>query len=51
VYKRQLEDNLRLNVPPRLNNDPEAALQSIKKIREYADVIVPGHGFPFMKEQ
>ncbi len=46
-----LEDNLRLNVPPRLNNDPEAALQSIKKIREYADVIVPGHGFPFMKEQ
>ncbi len=46
-----LEDNLRLNVPPRLNNDPELALQSIKKIRDYADVIVPGHGFPFMTEQ
>ena len=46
-----LEDNFRLNVPPRLNTDAEAALESIKKIGDYAVVIVPGHGFPFMKEQ
>ncbi len=46
-----LEDNFFRNIPPRLNNDPELALQSIKKIRDYADVIIPGHGFPFMTEQ
>ena len=46
-----LEDNFFKNIPPRLNNDPELALKSIKKIRDYADVIVPGHGFPFMTEQ
>ncbi len=46
-----LEDNFFKNVPPKLNTDPELAMQSIKKIRDYADVIVPGHGFPFMTEQ
>jgi len=46
-----LEDNFFKNIPPRLNTDRERALESIKKIRDYADVIVPGHGFPFMKEQ
>ncbi|MBO4568515.1 MAG: MBL fold metallo-hydrolase [Candidatus Methanomethylophilaceae archaeon] len=46
-----LEDNLRLMVPPRLNTDPAAALESIKKIAEYADVVIPGHGFPFMTDR
>ncbi len=46
-----LEDNFFKNVPPRLNTDSGQALESIKKIRDYADVIVPGHGFPFMTEQ
>ena len=43
-----LEDNLKKNIPPRINTDREQALESIKKIREYADVVVPGHEFPFM---
>lgn len=43
-----LEDNIRKKVPPRLNCDPDLAMQSIKSIVRFADVIVPGHGFPFM---
>ena len=43
-----LEDNVRKKVPPRLNCDPDLAMQSIKSIVRFADVIVPGHGFPFM---
>jgi glyoxylase-like metal-dependent hydrolase (beta-lactamase superfamily II) len=46
-----LEDNLRKMVPPRLNTDPAAALESIKKIAEYGDVVIPGHGFPFMTDR
>ena len=46
-----LEDNFLKNIPPRLNCDPELALESIKKIRDYADVVIPGHGFPFMADQ
>jgi glyoxylase-like metal-dependent hydrolase (beta-lactamase superfamily II) len=46
-----LEDNFFKNLPPRLNTDPELALKSIKRIREYADVVIPGHGFPFMTVQ
>jgi len=46
-----LEDNFFKNIAPKLNNNEELALQSIKKIREYADVIVPGHGFPFMTDR
>ncbi len=34
-------------VPPRANYDPELAMSSMKKIIEYADVIVPGHDKPF----
>lgn len=45
-----LEDNFRKNVPPAFNTDPELALESIKKIRKYADVVIPGHGFPFMAD-
>jgi glyoxylase-like metal-dependent hydrolase (beta-lactamase superfamily II) len=46
-----LEDNFFKNLPPRLNTDPDLALKSIKRIREYADVVIPGHGFPFMTVQ
>ena len=45
-----LEDNFRKNVPPAVNTDPDLALQSIKRVRKYADVVIPGHGFPFMAE-
>lgn len=45
-----MEENFRKMVPPRLNVDKEAAMKSIKTITEYADVIIPGHGFPFMKQ-
>lgn len=43
-----MENNFRKMVPPAINCDAEEALQSIKKIKRYADVIIPGHGFPFM---
>ncbi len=46
-----LEDNVRKKVPPRLNCDADLAMQSIKSIVRFADVIVPGHGFPFMTKQ
>ena len=46
-----LEDNFFKDIPPKLNTDRRLALQSIKKIRDYADVIIPGHGFPFMTDQ
>lgn len=46
-----LEDNFTKNIPPRLNTDEKLALESIKVIREYADVVIPGHGFPFMADQ
>lgn len=43
-----LEDNYRKMVPPRSNVDPALAMKSINTISGFADVIVPGHGFPFM---
>ncbi len=43
-----LEDNFRKKVPPALNTDARLAKESIEKIGKFADVIVPGHGFPFM---
>jgi glyoxylase-like metal-dependent hydrolase (beta-lactamase superfamily II) len=43
-----LEENYRRMVPPAHNIDPELAMKSIKTISGFADVIVPGHGFPFM---
>lgn len=45
-----LEDNLRKMVPPAINTDPDLALQSIKRVADYADVVIPGHGFPFMTD-
>ena len=35
-------------VPPAINIDKELALESIKMITKYADVIVPGHDPPFI---
>lgn len=43
-----LEDNYLKMVPPRTCYDARLALQSLKSIVSYADVVVPGHGFPFM---
>ncbi len=40
-------DNYMRMVPPGINYDPELATESIKRIVEYADVVVPGHGPPF----
>ena len=42
-----LRDNYDLNVIPALHTDAEAAAASMRKISEYADVIIPGHGQPF----
>ncbi len=42
------ENNFRRAVPPATNYDKDLALQSIKMIKRYADVVIPGHGFPFM---
>ena len=44
-----LEDNFRKMIPPRFNCDAKLAMESIKSITSYADVIIPGHGFPFLK--
>ena len=43
-----LEDNVLKMVPPGINIDKDLAMKSIKAIVSFADVIVPGHGFPFM---
>lgn len=45
-----LEENYRKMVAPKINVSEEKAMKSIKFITEYADVIIPGHGFPFMKQ-
>jgi len=34
--------------PPAINVDPELALESIKMITKYADVVIPGHDPPFL---
>ncbi|MDR0198857.1 MAG: MBL fold metallo-hydrolase [Methanomassiliicoccaceae archaeon] len=44
-----LEDNCTRMVPPGINYDPRIAMESIKSIRYYADIIIPGHGYPFPK--
>ena len=46
-----LEDNFVRNVPPAVNTDRDLALESIKRVRRYADVVIPGHGFPFMADR
>lgn len=44
-----LEENYRRMVPPRVNVNGTESVKSIKKITDYADVVVPGHGFPFVR--
>lgn len=43
-----LEDNFRKNLPPALNTDRRLAIESLDRIRGFADIIIPGHGGPFM---
>jgi glyoxylase-like metal-dependent hydrolase (beta-lactamase superfamily II) len=40
-------DNYLKWVPPGINIDPELALNSMRKIVDWADVVVPGHDKPF----
>lgn len=42
------EDNFRKGLPPRINVCKDIALKSMKEIKGFADVIVPGHGLPFI---
>lgn len=41
------EDNYLKWVPPGLNFDPEVALQSMRRIVDFADIVIPGHSSPF----
>ncbi len=43
-------DNYVAWVPPGINYDTEVALESMKRIVDIADTIVPGHGPPFKKD-
>ena len=43
-----LQDNVLKMTAPGINTDRDLAIKSIKAIVSFADVIVPGHGFPFM---
>lgn len=43
-------DNYVAWVPPGINYDVEVALESMKRIVDLADTIVPGHGPPFKKD-
>jgi len=40
--------NFEKMAPPRINIDEKLALESIKMITRYADVIIPGHDPPFL---
>lgn len=40
-------DNYLKGVPPGFNYDPEKALRSMRRIIDWADVVVPGHGPAF----
>jgi glyoxylase-like metal-dependent hydrolase (beta-lactamase superfamily II) len=40
-------ENVRKWVPPGVVTDPVAALQSMERILQWAEVVVPGHGGPF----
>ena len=42
-----LKDNFTKRIIPALPTDAEAAMASLEKIAEWADVIVPGHDKPF----
>jgi len=40
-------ENVRKWVPPGVVTDPEAAIRSMERILQWAEVVVPGHGGPF----
>ena len=42
-----LEANLREGKPPGICTDRRLAMESMERIRAFADVVVPGHGAPF----
>jgi len=42
-----IKDNYLKWVPPGLNYDPDKALRSMRRIVDWADLVVPGHGAPF----
>lgn len=42
-----LKNNLINWIPPIVNVDPKKAIQSMKKILRIADIIIPGHDYPF----
>jgi N-acyl homoserine lactone hydrolase len=42
-----IKDNYLKWVPPGLNYDPEKALRRMKRIVDWADVVIPGHDSPF----
>lgn len=42
-----LKNNLINWIPPIVNVDPKKAIQSMKKIIRIADIIIPGHDYPF----
>ena len=46
-----LADNLLHMIPPRLNCDEDAALESLRMIASAADVVIPGHGGPFFTQK
>ncbi|MCL2031717.1 MAG: MBL fold metallo-hydrolase [Methanomassiliicoccaceae archaeon] len=45
------QGNYERMVPPAINIDAEVALESLKMIIRYADVIIPGHDPPFLAER
>jgi N-acyl homoserine lactone hydrolase len=45
------QDNYLRWLPPGLNYDPEEALRSMRRIVDFAEVIIPGHSAPFETKQ
>lgn len=43
-----LQDNLREGKPPAINTDRDLAMESMRRVERFADVVVPGHGAPFL---
>ena len=43
-----LQDNIREGKPPAINTDHDLAMESMRRVERFADVVVPGHGAPFL---
>ena len=43
-----LQDNLKEGKPPAINTDRDLAMESMRRVERFADVVVPGHGAPFI---